>query len=360
MAVVPDADFMKALPKIELHAHLTGSITPSTLHAIWSRRRAMIPSITLEDPLIAMSPSRTWDTQTFFPHFSSYVYNLCSDKESIVFATNAVLNDFMEDGVVYLELRTTPRVSFEVKTEEYVDTILGCIEKFASRDKMSTYLILSIDRRNTYEQAMAVVDLAIQYKHRRVVGIDLCGDPSKGDVSIFKKAFAKAKKHGLKITLHFAEIPESSTREELETLFCFEPDRLGHVIHVPNDLKQEIVRRTIGVELCMRVLLFLQVLAVLGVYDPANPPDTENLDPAEANPEMNITCLGAHSYLQEEDFYPGEYNGESMQKLCAKQQYGGGIGPNLYNFGAFCADGDVVFEHFAYTGQLVGATQSPA
>ena len=211
----------------------------------------MIPSITLEDPLIAMSPSRTWDTQTFFPHFSSYVYNLCSDKESIVFATNAVLNDFMEDGVVYLELRTTPRVSFEVKTEEYVDTILGCIEKFASRDKMSTYLILSIDRRNTYEQAMAVVDLAIQYKHRRVVGIDLCGDPSKGDVSIFKKAFAKAKKHGLKITLHFAEIPESSTREELETLFCFEPDRLGHVIHVPNDLKQEIVRRTIGVELCV-------------------------------------------------------------------------------------------------------------
>ena len=106
----------------------------------------------------------------------------------------------------------------------------------------------------------------------------------------------------------------------------------------------------------MRVLLFLQVLAVLGVYDPANPPDTENLDPAEANPEMNITCLGAHSYLQEEDFYPGEYNGESMQKLCAKQQYGGGIGPNLYNFGAFCADGDVVFEHFAYTGQLVANT----
>ena len=116
---------------------------------------------------------------------------------------------------------------------------------------MPTYLILSIDRRNTAAQAMETVDLAIKYRSRGVVGVDLCGDPSKGDVSTFREAFAKAKSHGLKIALHFAAIAKEELEMELSTLLSFEPDRLGHVIHVSESIKQEIVCRGIGVELCV-------------------------------------------------------------------------------------------------------------
>lgn len=116
---------------------------------------------------------------------------------------------------------------------------------------MTTNLILSIDRRNDLDTAMSVVDLALQYRSQGVVGIDLCGDPAKGDVSIFAPAFQKAKSHGLKITIHFAEFPLSSTEEELRTLLSYEPDRIGHVINVPDDVKTEIVRRKLGLELCL-------------------------------------------------------------------------------------------------------------
>ena len=116
---------------------------------------------------------------------------------------------------------------------------------------MRTRLILSIDRRNSVEEAMEAVELAVKYQSRGVVGVDLCGDPSKGDVSIFASAFAKARAHGLGITLHFAEIPVSSRDAELETLLSFEPDRLGHVIHVSDRFKEEIRRRELGLELCL-------------------------------------------------------------------------------------------------------------
>lgn len=246
-----DIAFTKSLPKLELHAHLTGSISPQCLHEIWKQERSATPAMTLQDPLEAMSKDKLWDIITFFPLFSKYIYQLCSTPASIIYSTNAVLHDFKDDGVVYLELRTTPRSSSSMSKEDYVTTILSCIDSFPGRDIMTTYLILSIDRRNSPEEAMQLVDLAIKYRSRGVVGVDLCGDPSKGVVSTFKEAFHRAKLHGLKITLHFAEVPASSSLSELNTLLSFKPDRLGHIIHVPNEIKNAIKDGRLGLELCV-------------------------------------------------------------------------------------------------------------
>lgn len=116
---------------------------------------------------------------------------------------------------------------------------------------MKTNLILSIDRRNDLPTALSVVDLALKYRPQGVVGIDLCGDPASGDVSIFQPAFQAAKSQGLKITIHFAEAPQSSTLQELLQLLDYKPDRIGHVINVPDDVKEEIARRKLGLEFCL-------------------------------------------------------------------------------------------------------------
>ena len=99
---------------------------------------------------------------------------------------------------------------------------------------------------------MEVVSLALKFQQQGVVGVDLCGDPSKPcDVSIFGPAFIRAKAHGLGITLHFAEIPRSASEKEMRSLLEFEPDRLGHVVCVPEGFRREILRREIAVELCL-------------------------------------------------------------------------------------------------------------
>lgn len=245
-----DSTFTKRLPKIELHAHLTGSITRECLHEVWMQRKLEDPALMLQDPLEVMPPGKVWDIRSFFPLFSTYIYALCSTSASLIYCTRSVLRNFEEDGVRYLELRSTPRAMGELDKESYVATVLACIND-CNRDRLSAFLILSIDRGNTPEEAMEVVDLAIKYHSQGVVGIDLCGDPSKGDVEVFRAAFAEAKLHQLRITLHFAEIPASATINELETLLSFQPDRLGHVIHTPEHIKEEIRRRNIGLELCI-------------------------------------------------------------------------------------------------------------
>ncbi|KAH8668362.1 hypothetical protein BX600DRAFT_496449 [Xylariales sp. PMI_506] len=283
-----DVDF-RAMPKIELHAHLSGSISRQCLHDIWARKKAA-GTTDLEDPLVVMPIGKhDYDLNTFFPLFSSYIYHLVNDVESLEYSTKAVVREFSDDGVVYLELRTTPRAMPGAGLDKagYVAAVLdamaaaeaeiGAAAAAAAKRKeeddgekvgegsisraatIRTRLILSVDRRNTLAEAREVVALAAQFRARGVVGVDLCGDPAKGDVSLFTPAFAEARAAALPITVHFAEAASSGTDAELDTILSWGPDRLGHVIHVPERVKAAMARqragtagdRDLGLELCL-------------------------------------------------------------------------------------------------------------
>ncbi|KAF2871526.1 hypothetical protein BDV95DRAFT_572217 [Massariosphaeria phaeospora] len=251
-----DLDFTRRLPKIELHAHLTGSISRACLHDIWMSQKRQQPDLAIEDPLVAIPSGKVdYDVQTFFPLFSSYIYKLCNDVASIEFSTTAVLHEFQSDGVVYLELRTTPRAIAEhnISKDDYVRTVTHLLTAHNedTSNTMRVFLILSVDRRNTLAEADEVIDLAIKYRSSGVVGVDLCGNPAKGDVRTFTTAFSRAKAVGLNITVHFAETAASATDQELHTLLSWQPDRLGHVIHVKDEFRAMIEARNIAVELCL-------------------------------------------------------------------------------------------------------------
>ncbi|KAL6894703.1 hypothetical protein GGI43DRAFT_130015 [Trichoderma evansii] len=264
-------DFI-ALPKIELHAHLTGSISRQTLHEIWLTKKAA-GETDLEDPLAVIPEGKhDYNLVTFFPLFSKYIYALLTDEPSIRYATNAVLQSFLEDGVVYLELRTTPRPTPLLSVEQYVDILLSTISQFEElHPYLHTRLILSVDRRHDFEMASSVLDLAIDKsqeidvyhrKHKIIVGLDLCGDPSarpSGEISLFTPIFEKARAAGLDITVHFAEIQASASKAELETLLSWKPRRLGHVIWEDVETKKEIERRKD--ELCLELCLSCNVHA---------------------------------------------------------------------------------------------------
>ncbi|KAF0319072.1 adenosine deaminase [Colletotrichum asianum] len=260
-----DMDF-RALPKIELHAHLTGSVSRRTLHEIWAVKKAA-GETDLEDPLVVMPEDKhDYNLTTFFPLFSSYIYSLITTPETLRTATLSVLKDFHADGVTYLELRTTPR-SLPSPTPQppsvYVSTILSAIAEFEAAhpgpETMRTRLILSVDRRHTPAQADETVRLAAQFRDQGVVGVDLCGDPAtrchgvegQDNISIFRGAFAEAKRLGLGLTIHFGEAECSGHPDELAEILSWEPGRLGHVIHLGEDVKKEITAKKIGLELCL-------------------------------------------------------------------------------------------------------------
>ena len=88
--------------------------------------------------------------------------------------------------------------------------------------------------------------------------------------------------------------------------------------------------------LALLLLISINFLAVFAVYDPRHPYQTENFVPAEADPLGDITCLGDKYAIDLPVIAGFNPNLVTMQKLCAKPQYNGGL-PGQH-VGAWCAD----------------------
>ena len=182
-------DFLKALPKAELHAHLNGSIPLPVLQQL--AKEYAPPGADSDPAILAIQPTLERlrngvvlnDIHDFFPMFPA-IYALTSAREALARATDAVLAEFLGlkdreeyPQATYLELRSTPRKTITMTRLEYVETVLDEVEKYRP-DQAA--LIVSLDRRMSKEVANECIEAAITLKKegRRVVGVDLCGDPA--------------------------------------------------------------------------------------------------------------------------------------------------------------------------------------
>jgi adenosine deaminase len=210
-----DVDFLRSLPKAELHAHLNGSIPINTILEL---AQQYSPSIvqTTEQEAVAKTIERLKsgvlldDIYGFFVLFPT-IYALTSTPQALQIATRAVLRSFLRDDgttspqCTYLELRTTPRETPHMTREDYLKTVLTEIERYPVTQAA---LIVSVDRRMSDRDLEECIDLAIKFKNSgsRVVGIDVCGDPAKGDMQVFTKHILRSKEAGLGLTVHIAEV----------------------------------------------------------------------------------------------------------------------------------------------------------
>ncbi|KZC04415.1 PREDICTED: adenosine deaminase-like protein [Dufourea novaeangliae] len=245
-------NFCKSLPKVELHAHLNGSLSPDTLKKLYKMQNP-----TSEDcENIVMSTEKYSSLGECFKVFD-VAHSLTVTPEAVFQSTYDVIKEFQEDNVIYLELRSTPRaINGQMTKQEYIEAIIKAFQvcKTDFPDIM-VKLLISINRKQGYKAAEENIQLAIHYFKKYpqcVVGLDLSGDPMAGDA--FLELLKKARNAGLKIAAHCAEISnEIETKDILE----FKPDRLGHCTCIHPNLQGSdklfdmLIKSKIPVELCL-------------------------------------------------------------------------------------------------------------
>ncbi|KAI9328998.1 hypothetical protein DFJ73DRAFT_861086 [Zopfochytrium polystomum] len=241
-------ELCRRLPKVELHAHLNGSIRRSTLSELAKR-------CGLDDKAAHVVEN---DARTLSEMFAVFdvIHKVVRGKETIRRVVREVLEDMEADGVAYAEIRTTPKAQpdYGLNEEGYCNAVLSGMEEYAeSRSGLASRtiarLLLSIDRRGGPEAAERTVDLAVALRARGVVGIDLSGDPTKGTWSDWKPALSRARSAGLRTTLHAGEVP--NTDGEMSAMLDFRPDRMGHVCFISLENERRLRRSGIPVELCL-------------------------------------------------------------------------------------------------------------
>ncbi|XP_061773707.1 adenosine deaminase-like protein isoform X1 [Nerophis ophidion] len=249
-------DFYRELPKVELHAHLNGSVSFQTMEKVMKRK----PHLNIEHHMTAIGKGQRRSLDECFQVFK-VIHQLVDTQEDILMVATDVIKEFAADGVKYLELRSTPRE--ETKTglnkKNYVETVIGAIQQCKEEGvDIEVRFLVAIDRRNGSEVAMETVKLAEDFMLSAdglVVGLDLSGDPTVGHGKDLLPALQRAKNGGLKLSLHLSEV--ASQREESELLLGLPPDRIGHGTFLHPDvggsqsLVDKVTKNNIPLELCL-------------------------------------------------------------------------------------------------------------
>lgn len=250
--------FCRELPKIELHAHLNGSLSENTLRELKTLHLANgekdKTNVFIDDFHIKIGDSRS--LSDCFRAFS-IAHSLTNSVEAVRLATRLTLAEFEQDGCLYVELRSTPRATGLMSMEQYLDGIVEEVRECSRHLCLISKVIVSVDRRSDADRASKTIDLAIR-AHKQypdiVVGVDLSGDPTAGKFEDFSPLLEKARSAGLKVVVHAAEVVNPT---EVEQILAFKPERLGHAICVhPTRGGTDAVWRTlldskIPVEICL-------------------------------------------------------------------------------------------------------------
>jgi adenosine deaminase len=248
----------------ELHTHLGGSVASDILWTLAHEQGIALPVkdywefqqlVTVSDP----QGVQDLDALNAIYHWTELIQSSPLAVERSVHA--AIGGAYRSQRITTLELRFNPMKRNRGGERDLDHIIMAAIRGLdrASLEypQVRAGLILMMDRTFTERQNSIIVEKAIRYSPRGIVGIDIAGPrPDKSSAYPYRDLgplVDEAREAGLGVTIHVGEEGGrhgiTEIREVVETL---RPERIGHGILAAQDetLMEQIRAADITLEIC--------------------------------------------------------------------------------------------------------------
>ena len=213
------SDFIRDLPKAELHVHLEGSVEPETLHEL-------DPATPVED-FRALYQYENFDA--FLKAFG-VVGKCLRTPDAYGLITRRLLDRLHAQNVRHAEIIVAAGVVLW-KEQEFAP-IFDAIAAAAADSRVEVRFILDAVRQFGSEQAMQVARLAAERVDRGVIAFGIGGSEERGPAEWFTDVFAYARSAGLRLTAHAGE---SRGPESIWAALRLGAERIGHGITAIQD-----------------------------------------------------------------------------------------------------------------------------
>jgi adenosine deaminase len=197
-------DFIREMPKVELHVHLEGAIQPETLLKLAARNNIALPADTVEG-------LREWYTFTDFPHFVT-IYVKISEciqtPDDLEFVAREFLKGQAAQNIKHNEVIYTPYTHYRQKGLSFEDQLaaINRARVWAEQEFGVTMgIITDISRNVTAEQGMVTAEWAVSNKDKGVYALGLGGPEVGFPPERHAASFDYAWSHGLPCVLHAGE-----------------------------------------------------------------------------------------------------------------------------------------------------------
>ncbi len=238
-------DFIRGLPKAELHVHIEGTLEPESMFALATRNGVRLPFPDVDSVRRAYEFT---DLQSFLD-----IYYRAAD----VLRTRQDFHDLMvayleraeEDGVTRAEIFFDPQSHTErgIGFDVFMPGFLDAIEEHS--DRISAGLIMCFLRHLPAEDAEETFERARPYL-RHLLGVGLDSSEVGFPAAPFAEVFRRAADAGLHRVAHAAEEgPPANVWSALNDLGVERVDHGVRSVEDP-DLVAELVRREIPLTMC--------------------------------------------------------------------------------------------------------------
>ncbi len=229
----------------ELHTHLGGSVASDIL---WSLAHEQGIALPVKDywefeQLVTVSDPRgveNLDALDAIYHWTELIQSSPLAVERSVHG--AIGGAYRSQGITTLELRFNPMKRNRGGERDLDHIILAAIRGLdrarLEYPQVRAGLILMMDRTFDDRQNAIIVDKAIAWANRGVVGIDIAGPRPRGaryDYRSVAPMVETARAAGLGVTIHVGEEGETGGEEIGEVVEHLRPDRIGHGILAARD-----------------------------------------------------------------------------------------------------------------------------
>ena len=250
--------FIRRLPKAELHLHMEGAIEPATLVEL-SRR---VDTGFDAEPLTLEAAEELYqytDFSGFLQAFKAVTRRLRGAAEYEL-AAYRMIEQLAAQGVVHAEVYISVGVVYFWRKEEdaadplLFEKIFAGLERARERGErdfgVTLYWIFDAVRHFSVPEAKRVFRLAAEMRQEypSIIGIGLGGDERVAASAPFREMYAEAAEAGLRLTNHAGE---TTGPEAIWEALSIGSERLGHALSAIQDeeLVGELKRRQIPLEL---------------------------------------------------------------------------------------------------------------
>jgi adenosine deaminase len=257
----------------ELHTHLGGSVASDIL---WSLAHEQGIALPVKDywefeALVTVSDPRgveNLDALDAIYHWTELIQSSPLAVERSVHG--AIGGAYRSQGITTLELRFNPMKRNRGGERDLDHIILAAIRGLdrarLEYPQVRAGLILMMDRTFDDRQNSIIVDKAIAWADRGVVGVDIAGPRPNGaryDYTSVRPMVETARAAGLGVTIHVGEEGATGAEEIAEVVESLRPDRIGHGILAAGDPDLMARLREAGtvLEICPTSNLLTKALA---------------------------------------------------------------------------------------------------
>ncbi len=239
-------DFIKKIPKAELHVHIEGTFEPELIFKIAKRN-----SITLKEKSVKelRSAYKFKNLQQFLDIYYEGTTVLIHKKDFYEL-TIAYLKKAHSENVLHTEIFFDPQTHTNrgIKFATVINGILSAMRDARKEFGISSKLILCFQRDLGSKEAMKILKIAL--KHKKIVAVGLDSAEIGNPPSKFKSVFDYAKKNGLLTVAHAGE--EGHSKYVWQALKLLNVSRVDHGNHSLEDPKliKELVTKKIPLTVC--------------------------------------------------------------------------------------------------------------